>query len=69
MMAAVILAGYNIIFKITWAPPKLLPRLQKQQVKHLLRKINAAQQYYAGKLYTIIQIPADDMIADTDTKT
>ena len=42
--------------KMTWAPPKLLPRLQKsKQVKHLLSKINLTQQYYADKLYTIIK--------------
>ena len=39
-----------------------------KQVKHLLSKINLAQQYYADKLYTIIQTPTDDMIADTLTK-
>ena len=28
-------------------------------------KIKLAQQYYADRLYTIIQTPTDDMIADT----
>ena len=37
-------------------------------VKHLLRRINLAEQYYA-KLYTIIQTtPTDEMIADALTK-
>ena len=39
-----------------------------KQVKHLLSKINLAQQYYADKLYIIIQTPTDDMIADGLTK-
>ena len=37
---------------------------KSKQVKHLLSKINLAQQYNADKLYTIIQTPTDDMIAD-----
>ena len=39
-----------------------------KQVKHLWSKINLAQQYYADKLYIIIQTPTDDMIADGLTK-
>jgi len=39
-----------------------------KQVKHLLSKINLAQQYYADKLYVIIQTPTEDMIADALTK-
>ena len=40
-----------------------------KQIKHLLRKINLAQQYYAeDKLYVIIQTPTEDMIADALTK-
>ena len=39
-----------------------------KQVKHLLSKINLAQQYYADKLYVIIQTPTEDMIADGLTK-
>ena len=39
-----------------------------KQVKHLLSKINLAQQYYADKLYVIIQTPTEVMIADALTK-
>ena len=33
-----------------------------------MSKINLAQQYYADKLYVIIQTPTEDMIADALTK-
>ena len=33
-----------------------------------MTKINLAQQYYADKLYTTIQTPTGDMIADAFTK-
>ena len=39
-----------------------------QQLKHLLRKINLAQQYHADKLFEIIQTPTDEMIEDSLTK-
>ena len=39
-----------------------------KQLKHLLRKINLAQQYYGDKLFEIIQTPTDEMIADSLTK-
>ena len=39
-----------------------------KQVKHLLRTINLAQQYFADRLYIIIQTPTEDMIVDALTK-
>jgi hypothetical protein len=39
-----------------------------KQVKHLLSKINLAQQYFADKLYVIVQTPTEEMIADALTK-
>ena len=53
---------------------KILSKSAKtKQVKHLLSKINLAQQYFADRLYVIIyiiiiQTPTDDMIADALTK-
>jgi len=48
---------------------KIISKTTKtKQVKHLLSKINLAQQYYTDKLYIIIQTPTDDMIADGLTK-
>jgi len=38
-----------------------------KQVKHLLIKINLAQQYFVDKLY-IVQTPTEGMIADSLTK-
>ena len=39
-----------------------------KQVKHLLSKINLAQQYFEDKLYVIVQTPTEEMIADALTK-
>ena len=39
-----------------------------KQVKHLLIKINLAQQYFADKLFVIVQTPTEEMIADALTK-
>ena len=39
-----------------------------KQLKHLLGKINLAQQYHADKLFEIILTPTDEMIADSLTK-
>jgi hypothetical protein len=48
---------------------KILSKSAKtKQVKHFLSKINLAQQYFADRLYVIIQTPTDDMIADALTK-
>ena len=48
---------------------KIISKTTKtKQVKHLLSKINLAQQYFADKLYIIIQTPTADMIADALTK-
>ena len=43
-------------------PPRYCPNLQKRS------KINLARQYFADRLYVIIQTPTDDMIADALTK-
>ena len=34
----------------------------------MLSKINLAQQYFADKLYVIVQTPTEEMIADALTK-
>jgi hypothetical protein len=48
---------------------KIITKTTKtKQVKHLLKKINLAQQYYADKLYVIIQTPTEDMLADSLTE-
>ncbi len=48
---------------------KVIQRQTKtKQLKHLLSKINLAQQYHADKLFEIIQTPTDEMIADFLTK-
>jgi hypothetical protein len=48
---------------------KIIQRQTKtKQLKHLLSKINLAQQYHADKLFEIIQTPTDEMIADSLTK-
>ena len=48
---------------------KIISKTTKtKQVKHLLSKINLCQQYFADKLYEIIQTPTDEMIADALTK-
>ena len=48
---------------------KVIQRPTKtKQLKHLLSKINLAQQYHADKLFEIIQTPTDEMIADSLTK-
>ena len=48
---------------------KVIQRQTKtKQLKHLLSKINLAQQYHADKLFEIIQTPTDEMIADSLTK-
>ena len=39
-----------------------------KQVKHLLSKINLAQQYFAVKLYVTVQTPTKEMIVDALTK-
>ena len=39
-----------------------------KHVKHLLSKINLAQEYFADKLYVIIQTPTEEIIADSLTK-
>ena len=39
-----------------------------KQVKHLLSKINLAQQYLAVKLYVTVQTPTKEMIVDALTK-
>ena len=45
---------------------KVIKQLTKtKQLKHLLSKINLAQQYHADKLFEIIQTPTDEMIADS----
>jgi len=46
----------------------IMKTTKTKQVKHLLCKINLAQQYFADKLYDIIQTPTEDMIADALTK-
>ena len=45
-----------------------MKQTKTKQLKHLLSKINLAQQYHADKLYEIIQNPTDEMIADSLTK-
>jgi hypothetical protein len=48
---------------------KIISKTTKtKQVKHLLSKIDIAQQYFADKLYEIIQTPTEEMIADALTK-
>ena len=37
---------------------------RSKQVKYFFSKINLAQQYFADRLYIIIQTPTDDMISD-----
>jgi len=39
-----------------------------KKVKHLLSKINLAQQYFADKLSVTVQTPTEEMIADASTK-
>ena len=46
----------------------IMKSIKTQQVKHLLSKINLAQQYFADKLYVIVQTPTEEMIADALTK-
>jgi hypothetical protein len=46
----------------------IMKTTKTKQVKHLLCKINLAQQYFADKLYDVIQTPTEDMIADALTK-
>ena len=46
----------------------IMKQTKTKQLKHLLSKINLAQQYHADKLYEIIQTPTDEMIADSLTK-
>jgi hypothetical protein len=46
----------------------IMKQTKTKQLKHLLSKINLAQQYHADKLFEIIQTPTDDMIADSLTK-
>ena len=46
----------------------IIKSTKTKQVKHLLSKINLAQQYFADKLYVIIQTPTEEMIADSLTK-
>jgi hypothetical protein len=46
----------------------MMKSTKTKQVKHLLSKINLAQQYFADKLYVIIQTPTEEMIADSLTK-
>ena len=57
------------IYQDFMSASKIISKTPKmKQVKHLLSKINLAQEYYADKLYIIIQNPTDDMIADCLTK-
>ena len=46
----------------------MMKSTKTKQVKHLLSKINLAQQYFAEKLYVINQTPTEEMIADSLTK-
>jgi len=46
----------------------IMKSTKTKQVKHLLSKINLAQQYFADKLYVIVQTPTEEMIADALTK-
>ena len=49
----------------------IMKSTKTKQVKHLLSKINLAQQYfdkYSDKLYVIVQTPTEEMIADALTK-
>jgi len=46
----------------------IMKQTKTKQLKHLLSKINLAQQYHADKLFEIIQTPTDEMIADSLTK-
>ena len=43
----------------------IMKQTKAKQLKHLLSKINLAQQYYADKLFEIIQSTTDEMIADS----
>ena len=46
-----------------------MKQTKTKQLKHKLSKINLAQQYHADKLFEIIiQMPTDEMIADSLTK-
>ena len=57
------------IYQDNLSAPKIIIKYTKtKQVTHLLRKINLAQQYFADKLYAIVQTPTHEMIAHTLTK-
>ena len=45
-----------------------MKQTKTKQLKHLLSKINVAQQYHADKLIENLQTQTDDMIADSLTK-
>jgi hypothetical protein len=59
----------SYLYQDNLSASKVIKKLTKtKQLKHLLSKINLAQQYHADKLFEIIQTPTDDMIADSLTK-
>ena len=59
----------SYLYQDNLSASKVISKTTKtKQLKHLLSKINLAQQYHADKLYEIIQTPTDDMIADSLTK-